>query len=285
MACTPSIVAVERHFAQNRFQALSVVVGGVGSGIVVFPIVIRFLIDEYAWRGTLLVLAGLCLNLCVCGALMRPQRRDKEIRLLPLFSCLPLRHPLFHGMCIANLFWSFGSTVIYLYLPSYAMAKGSDFETVTYLVTSIGVSGFTCRMMFAFMGRNSTLDKITSVLCPLGLGIVITGICPLMFNDIPGQVGYTILFGFYSGYWTTFLSQASRELLGPEYIALGNGYLCFMIAIGSLAGGPAAGELSPLCLSFPPSAVVLCNRTDSVYLLPVLLDNNIIIFFYYLKKT
>ena len=36
--------------------------------------------------------------------------------------------------------------------------------------------------------------------------------------------------------------QVSRELIGPEYIALGNGYLSFMIALGALTAGPAAGK-------------------------------------------
>lgn len=85
------------------------------------------------------------------------------------------------------------------------------------------------------------LFQVTSVLCSIGLGVVITGICPLLFEHYSGQIGYTLLFGFYSGFWTTFLSQVSRELIGAECIALGNGYLSFMIALGSLAAGPAAG--------------------------------------------
>jgi hypothetical protein len=84
--------------------------------------------------------------------------------------------------------------------------------------------------------------QVTSVLCSVGLGVVITGICPMLFKHYPGQIGYTLLFGFYSGFWTTFLSQVSRELIGPEYIALGNGYLSFMVALGALAAGPAAGK-------------------------------------------
>lgn len=243
LACSPAIVAVERSFIHGRYQALSVVVGGIGAGIIAFPILIRYLLEYFAWRGTMLILSGIALNLCVCGATMRPRPNDKELRLLPLLSCLPMRHPLFHGMCIANLFWSFGSTVIYMYLPAYAMSQGTSFETATLLVSCVGMASFMSRMIFAFMGHNSTLDEVTSVLCSIGLGVVVTGICPLLFEHYPGQIGYTLLFGFYSGFWTTFLSQVARELIGPEYIALGNGYLSCMVALGSLTAGPAAGLL------------------------------------------
>lgn len=241
LACTPSIMAVEQHFYKQRMQALSVVLSGVGAGIVVFPVLIRTLLDHLAWRGTLWILSGIALNLCVCGALMSPVAHGKQVHLMPLLSCVPLRNITFHGMCIANLFWSFGSTVIYMYLPSYAMDEGSSFETSVFLVSCVGMASFTSRVIFSFMGHNSTLDDMTAILCSIGLGVVITGICPLLFDDYAGQIGYSILFGFYSGYWTTFLSQASRELLGPECIAKGNGYLSFMIALGSIMAGPAAG--------------------------------------------
>ena len=84
----------------------------------------------------------------------------QELRLLPLLSCLPMRHPLFHGLCIANLFWSFGSTVIYMYLPAYAISTGTSFETSTLLVSCVGMASFCSRMIFAFMGHNSTLDEV-----------------------------------------------------------------------------------------------------------------------------
>lgn len=241
IACSPSIVAIEQYFHKCRYQALSTVLAGIGCGIIVFPIIVRYLLEEYAWRGTLLLLSASTLNLCVCGAVMKPLKCEKEVRLLPLLSCLPLRNPLFYAMCIANLFWSFGSTIIYLFLPSYAISMGTDFSTATFLVSCIGMASFTSRVIFAFMGHNSTLDDVTAILCSLGLGSVVTGICPLLFENFTGQIGYTLLFGFYSGFWTTFMSQVTRELLGPHYIAIGNGYLSFMIALGCL-GGPCAGK-------------------------------------------
>ena len=33
---------------------------------------LQLLVDHYSWRGALLVLGGLQLNLCVCGMLLRP---------------------------------------------------------------------------------------------------------------------------------------------------------------------------------------------------------------------
>ena len=77
LACSPSIIAVERTFIHGRFQALSIVVAGIGAGIITFPIMIRYLLEYFAWRGTFLILSGIALNLCVCGAIMRPKSTDK----------------------------------------------------------------------------------------------------------------------------------------------------------------------------------------------------------------
>ena len=68
---------MERTFIHGRFQALSVVVAGIGAGIITFPIMIRYLLEYFAWRGTFLILSGIALNLCVCGAVMRPKATDK----------------------------------------------------------------------------------------------------------------------------------------------------------------------------------------------------------------
>lgn len=255
LACSPSFIAVERYFIHGRFQALSIVVSGIGAGIITFPMLIRHLLIQFAWRGTMLILAGIALNLCVCGMVMKPAQNEKEMKLMPMLSCFPLRHPLFIGLCFANLFWSFGSTVIYMYLPSYSMAQGTSFETSVFLVSCVGISSFASRLIFACMGPGSTLDDVTSSLCSVGLGVVVTGVCPLLFDDFTGQVGYTILFGFYSGFWTTFLSQVSREMLGPEYIAMGNGYLSFMVALGALTGGPVTGKMIFIYFS---SQVFMC---------------------------
>lgn len=243
LACTPSIMIIEQHFHKQRFRAVSVAVAGVGCGIIAFPFIIEHLIEYYAWRGMLLILAGFAFNICVCGSVMSPVKKEREVRLLPLLSCQPLRNPIFHGLCISNFFWSFGSTIVYMYLPAYAIEEGTDFENSMLLIACIGIASFSSRTIFAFMGRKSALDQVTAILCSVGLGVVLTGIAPRMLQRYSGQIAYTIIFGFYSGYWTTFLSQASRELVGPEYIAMGNGYLCFMIAVGGLLGGPCAGIL------------------------------------------
>lgn len=66
-----SVVIVAYYFDKRRSFATGLAVCGSGIGTFIFAPLIQLLLDEYGWRGTTLILAGLFLNLIVCGALMR----------------------------------------------------------------------------------------------------------------------------------------------------------------------------------------------------------------------
>lgn len=73
-----SIVIVAYYFEKKRSLATGLAVCGTGIGTFVFaPLTIR-LLDAFAWRGTLLLLAGFFLNLVIFGALMRDIDLDTD---------------------------------------------------------------------------------------------------------------------------------------------------------------------------------------------------------------
>ncbi|XP_061827659.1 monocarboxylate transporter 12-B-like [Nerophis lumbriciformis] len=69
---TPSIAMVGRYFSEKKAVAYGIALSGSGIGTFILAPVIQLLIDQYSWRGAMLVLGGFVSNLCVCGALMRP---------------------------------------------------------------------------------------------------------------------------------------------------------------------------------------------------------------------
>nr|XP_023024052.1 uncharacterized protein LOC111512181 [Leptinotarsa decemlineata] len=75
-----SVVIVAYYFDKKRSFATGLAVCGSGIGTFIFPPLIQLLLDEYGWRGTTLILAGLFLNLIVFGALMRdlPWTSEKQ---------------------------------------------------------------------------------------------------------------------------------------------------------------------------------------------------------------
>jgi len=68
----PSVVIVGVHFERRRALATSIAVSGTGVGMIVFAPVVEHLLEVFGWRGTLLVEAGLLLNVCVFAFLYVP---------------------------------------------------------------------------------------------------------------------------------------------------------------------------------------------------------------------
>ena len=78
MVYVPAVVVVAFYFEKRRALATGLAVSGSGIVTFVFAPLTEYLIDQYGWRGTLLIQAGLLLNICVCGACFRPLEAPKE---------------------------------------------------------------------------------------------------------------------------------------------------------------------------------------------------------------
>ncbi|XP_059179085.1 monocarboxylate transporter 5-like isoform X1 [Physella acuta] len=77
MIYLPAIVSVGYYFEKKRAFATGIAVAGSGLGTFIFPPLSEFLINELTWQGGLLIIAGIILNGCLCGALMRPLKPQK----------------------------------------------------------------------------------------------------------------------------------------------------------------------------------------------------------------
>lgn len=73
-----AVVIVAYYFDKRRSFATGLSVCGSGIGTFIFAPVIQMLLDEYGWRGTTLILAGIFLNMCVCGMLMKDLEWTKQ---------------------------------------------------------------------------------------------------------------------------------------------------------------------------------------------------------------
>ena len=68
----PSVVVVNQYFEKRRSFAIGLSVCGSGVGTFVMPTLVRYLLDQYGWRGTLLIVAGMMLNCCPFSCAFRP---------------------------------------------------------------------------------------------------------------------------------------------------------------------------------------------------------------------
>ncbi|XP_048745466.2 monocarboxylate transporter 9-like [Ostrea edulis] len=68
----PAIVSVSHYFESKRSFATGIAVCGSGIGTFIFAPVSKLLVDEYTWKGAVLIEAGIILNCILFGALFRP---------------------------------------------------------------------------------------------------------------------------------------------------------------------------------------------------------------------
>uniref|UniRef100_T1IP78 Major facilitator superfamily (MFS) profile domain-containing protein n=1 Tax=Strigamia maritima TaxID=126957 RepID=T1IP78_STRMM len=73
-----AIVIVAYYFEKKRSFATGLAVSGSGIGTFIFAPLTQYLLGEFQWRGTILILAGFFLNIVVCGALMRDLEWTKK---------------------------------------------------------------------------------------------------------------------------------------------------------------------------------------------------------------
>lgn len=66
-----AVVAIAYWFEKKRNLAVGLGACGTGVGTFIYAPLTQYLIEEYGWRGTILLLSGTLLNLCVCGCVMR----------------------------------------------------------------------------------------------------------------------------------------------------------------------------------------------------------------------
>lgn len=66
-----AVVIVAYYFEKRRSFATGLSLCGSGIGTFIFAPVTQMLIEEYGWRGSIVILAGIFLNMGVCGLLMR----------------------------------------------------------------------------------------------------------------------------------------------------------------------------------------------------------------------
>jgi len=72
MAYLPAIVAVSFYFEKRRSLATGIAVCGSGIGTFIFAPLTNALLEEYSWKGTVLIEAGILLNCILCGMVFRP---------------------------------------------------------------------------------------------------------------------------------------------------------------------------------------------------------------------
>ena len=244
-------------------MATGIAVSGCGVGTFIYSPLIRYLESVCGWQGMLLIIGGLNLNLCVCGALFRPLNLeklcddnkneivDKKVKKLrertSIFNVEVFKNWRYICLGINNFLLCFGLSVVYGHMSAYASSCGLDKYKSASLVSIIGLSNFIGRLLLGFVGlyRGFSSECLYTI-CFLLSGIAVE--LKTFASDYAALMVLAILFGFCSASFGVFLPQIIIDYLGVKLLSSGYGYMLVFEAIGTLLGSPVAGKIFMICL-------------------------------------
>ncbi|KAF6038937.1 SLC16A12 [Bugula neritina] len=243
----PALLSVELHFPrEGNTLATTIALSGIGIGVATFPAGLNWLLSNIDHMYSLLVLSGALAMISLLGLLMTAPKPLENTRLsIEIFREEALAKPAFLAVCLANFIWAFGSSIMYIHIPVFTRQSGYSTEEAAIMLSCIGGLSLFSRGIFRtlHLGEASTMDTVTSVLFGLFLTAIFTG----LFQDISikytGLLAYSMLFGFYCGFWSNFINQVNRETIGQDLATSGSGFAMLATSFGSMSGPPIAGFL------------------------------------------
>lgn len=230
---------------------------------------------QYGWRGGFLILGGLLLNCCVCGALMKPletssskdvEEKTKKKKPKPkLLDVSVFKDCGFVIYTAAASIMVLGLFVPPVFVVSYSKELGNEDTASALLLTILGfvdmfsrpacgvIAGLDwvrprCVYLFSFaLVFNGTTDLIGSQVGrrrkpEFVYRFVLTSHIGSQAKDYSSLVVYCVFFGVSYGMVGALQFEVLMAIVGTEKFSSAIGLVLLMEAIAVLVGPPGAGE-------------------------------------------
>ncbi|NWU43745.1 MOT12 protein, partial [Hylia prasina] len=294
---SPAIAMVGKYFNKRKALAYGIAMSGSGIGTFILAPVVQLLIEQFSWRGALLILGGFVLNLCVCGALMRPISLKEDCKTAPEFleqnyvpetekqdlkrmcTCSPLIKlwpheclcccswkeydfllmPGFMVLAVSILFMAYGCSPLFVYLVPYALSVGVSHHQAAFLMSILGVIDIIGNITFGWLTDRRCLKKHRYFCYLFAVGM--DGLCCLflpVLQSFPLLVPFSFTFGYFDGAYVTLIPVMTADVVGTSLLSSALGVVYFLHAIPYLVSPPVAGWLVDTTGSYTAS-FLLCG--------------------------
>ena len=266
-AYVPATTMIDKYFVKYKNIAIGLASCGAGVGSFVFPPIIYALERTYGWRGTLLILAGVCLNALVLFAVYRPpqmknsgsQVLDVEAKPINALNALTsneetalkksnvckvlitLMKRNFICLQFHTLSLTFSFFLIYTHLGAYVLSIGFSESDVVKIYAVVGVSATISRSLsgciaqlpgvniFAFTSAATVICAVATFLFPLARHLYLLYL-------------YGLAFGALTAPHNALCMPMTSLCVPPSLLPTAFGLLCLSCVPGVAAGPPLAGK-------------------------------------------
>ncbi|BEJ14991.1 hypothetical protein CspHIS471_0407580 [Cutaneotrichosporon sp. HIS471] len=239
----PTVTAIGGHwFSTKRGAAIGVIVGGSGLGSIIFPIMLKHLLQIVSFRDSLLIVAGLS------AVLMAPSWVLVKSR-LPKRKPVPWRRLAHPWSDVRFTFFAIGCAM-YMFnwmsplfnAPIIATANHVSKPVYDYAIAIMSAGSFLGRTLSGIMA-----DKwgVWNVFGTTSFATVIVVLAFYVACPIPEGaliVGY-VLYGWISGAWLTLVSAVIATISPVEEVGMRIGIAWSVCGPTMIAGPPICGAL------------------------------------------
>ncbi|XP_036816638.1 monocarboxylate transporter 4 isoform X2 [Oncorhynchus mykiss] len=256
----PSLIMLNRYFSEKRPLANGLSAAGSPVALCCLSPLGQVLQYHYGWRGGFLILGGLLLNCCACGALMRPlvgpkkpqvqelqavdqaEKKPKPLKKLLDFSVFKDRGFLIYA--IAASIMVLGLFVPPVFVVSYAKEMGNEDTKSALLLTILGFVDIFARPTCGLIaGMKWVRPRCVYLFSFAILFNGITDVVSSQATDYPGLVVFCIFFGLSYGMVGALQFEVLMAIVGTKKFSSALGLVLLMEAIAVLVGPPGAGRL------------------------------------------
>ncbi|XP_056156176.1 monocarboxylate transporter 13 [Lampris incognitus] len=271
---TPIVATVMANFTRRRTLALGVGFSSIGLSSFIFAPLFQLLVETYAWRGALLILGGLSLNIVPCGALIQPRKCVKApampdsksetscsalMRRVSSYLELSLLFQLpFLTYSLAICLFNAGYFVPYVHLVAHCRQIGFSEYQAAFVMSATGATDILGRLTsgwFSDLGYFRLLHMLTLWTSLTGVFIIL-----LPLGSMAGSyilvLFISLFYGFCSGALTSLVFAVVPEIVGMEHMVGALGMLQLLESIAGLLGAPLSGLLKDTTGNYIASLVV-----------------------------
>ena len=246
MIFTPAFMSVVTWFVKKRGAAAGIVASGSSIGGVIFPIMIRRLIQDVGFGWALRIAGFLILGLMSIAIFLthsfHPPKGIKELKNKRFFDYAAFKEKKFALLTFSYFLISFGLFVAFGYLPSYATAIGMSDDMSYYIVAIMNAASVFGRTIPPALadkyGRLNTQGLMVLLSAIIVLCVWLTG------TSHAQAIVFASLYGFSTGAYVSLLAVCVA-VITPDMrtIGLRSGTVQGVLSFAILGGIPGSGAL------------------------------------------
>ncbi|XP_027654851.1 monocarboxylate transporter 13-like [Falco rusticolus] len=261
---TPAISIVSHYFSKKRALANAIASAGESAFAFTFGPFFQWLISQYGWKGALLIIGGIQLNICVCGALMRPlassclleashsetetpagdgesrTNKDQSPITHKTFNWMLVRQPEFVLYAIFGLLAAMSFFVPPLFLVPLSYSLGIDESWTASLLSILATVDFAGRLLcgwYANLHITRTVHLLTMTIALISTSLMLL---PLANNYLSLAI-FTGFYGFFFGTTVAVHITVLADVAGMPDFDSALGLFMLIRSAGGFVGPPLAG--------------------------------------------